>query len=82
MRDWLARNHRTIVGNSRWTIMACGLALMALDALPRDPIGYALAMIGVMAVAVVFTLWAIVVGVAVIRPRTFDQRPHRHPDQS
>jgi hypothetical protein len=82
MLGWLARNHRRVVRNSRWIIMACGFALLALDGLPRDPADHAIAMIGVGVVAAVFALWVAVVAVSVIRPRTFAQWHHRRHDPS
>ena len=65
--------------------MACAFALMALDELPHDSVDHAFAMIGVVAVMLVFALWMGVVGVTVIRPQTFAQmqrrRAQRRPDR-
>jgi hypothetical protein len=82
MLDWILANHRDLVRASRWIVTGCGLALMAIAQLPHDLFDRALAVVGMICVAIAFLIWFGVVIVTIVRPRTFEEIRRRRADRS
>ena len=77
MIDWLLNNHRSIIARSRWILVACAAALLAISRLPPTLMDRWLARVGVAAIALVFILWAVLALLAVFRPRLLDEIQRR-----
>jgi len=78
MIDWLLANHPHFIRFSRWIVVACGGALLAIASLPHNAVDRVIAIVGVLLVGLVFAIWLAIALITIIRPRIFaDLRQRR-----
>jgi hypothetical protein len=79
--DWLLANHRAIVAGSRYIVGGCALALIGIASLPHNSIDRVVAVIGILAIALIFLGWLAVIIVTIAHPRLFHRlRDRRRKD--
>lgn len=82
MIDWLLANHRNIVTASRFIVGGCAIALIGIASLPPNNVNRIVAVVGILAIALIFLGWLAVVIVTIAHPRLFHRlRDRRREDR-